>query len=100
MCSDIVPDRRLGEVAGISVASAWIDGQRRRTSIRGAQDIATENKEVSRVKGFPRAYERAPPVAHVTAPRQGVAYDESIVALLVQFSPCLVCDWAVKEFFS
>lgn len=96
----VVSDRGQGKLWAIPLAVRISVNccDRAGTAIWTTQAIETDNKEPRHVKGPSRAtHQGSPPIRHISAPRQGMAYDKGIVPLRRQPSTRTVCDWDVAK---
>jgi len=97
---DIVSDRRQGELGAVQAEGgvAVLGGDGAGAAVRTAQAVHTHDEEARRVEGLARAaQQRAPPVAHVGAPGEGMADDHGIVAGRREGAIRLVRDGHMEE---
>ena len=97
---DIIPYRRQREFRAISFI-IWIPvftGNRTCTAIRTSQAVQAHDEEPRAVKCSTRpANQRAPPIAHIGTPGQGVADDHGIVPVRGQPAPGAICNGYIVQ---
>ena len=93
----VITYRCRWEIDAIASARGRVGGDGRCTSVRGSKNIAAKDEVVSWIKSLSRPDEWIPPVRDIAAASQGMADNQSIVAVFVERSPGLVCDRAVVQ---